>query len=33
LKAARPSRDDHLQIPAEQGRQDEPANTAPAQTD
>lgn len=32
-KAARPSRDDHLQIPAEQGKQDEPLRTAPAQTD
>jgi cytochrome c oxidase cbb3-type subunit III len=32
-KAARPSRDDHIQIPAEQGRRDEELNTAPAQTD
>jgi cytochrome c oxidase cbb3-type subunit III len=29
-KAARPGRDDHLQIPAEQGRRDEPATPAPA---
>jgi cytochrome c oxidase cbb3-type subunit III len=32
-KAARPSRDDHIQIPAEQGRRDEEQNTAPAPTD
>jgi cytochrome c oxidase cbb3-type subunit 3 len=32
-KAARPSRDDHIQIPAEQGKRDEALNTAPAQTD
>jgi cytochrome c oxidase cbb3-type subunit 3 len=32
-KAARPSRDDHIQVPAEQGKRDEELNTAPAQTD
>jgi cytochrome c oxidase cbb3-type subunit III len=32
-KSARPSRDDHIQIPAEQGRRDEEQNTAPAPTD
>jgi cytochrome c oxidase cbb3-type subunit 3 len=32
-KAARPSRDDHIQIPAEQGRRDEDMKTAPAPTD
>ena len=32
-KAARPSRDDHIQIPAEQGRRDEEIKSAPAQTD
>jgi cytochrome c oxidase cbb3-type subunit 3 len=29
-KAARPNRDDHIQIPAEQGRRDEPIVPAPA---
>ena len=32
-KAARPSRDDHIQVPAEQSKRDEELNTAPAQTD
>jgi cytochrome c oxidase cbb3-type subunit III len=32
-KAARPSRDDHIQIPAEQGKRDEELKTAPAPTD
>ena len=32
-KSARPSRDDHIQIPAEQGRRDEELKTAPAPTD
>jgi cytochrome c oxidase cbb3-type subunit 3 len=32
-KAARPSRDDHIQVPAEQGKRDEELKTAPAQTD
>ena len=29
-KAARPSRDDHIQIPAEQGRKDEPVTPVPS---
>jgi len=32
-KSARPSRDDHIQIPAEQGRRDEEQHPAPAPTD